>query len=130
MFIYLILAAFCAALAAPLYLTSQSWLIAMRAALLWQVSTSTRIPKTIPSVSNIRKGVRRFVSRMGTQIDYSVVVDGPTRPLARTWMQAGDYQGMPTTFVVDQTGHMVWAGYPPGLESVLARVLAGNFTNT
>jgi len=75
-----------------------------------------------------QEGVRRFISRMGAQMGYSVVVDGPARPLARTWMQAGNYQGMPTTFVVDQTGHMVWAGYPPGLESVLGRVLAGNFT--
>lgn len=75
-----------------------------------------------------QEGVRRFISRMGAKMDYRVIVDGPARPLVRSWLQAGDYQGMPTTFVVDHTGHMVWAGYPPGLEAVLGRVLAGSFS--
>jgi len=75
-----------------------------------------------------QEGVRRFISRMGSRIGYKVVVDGPTRQLAKAWMQAGGYEGLPTTFVVDQAGRMVWAGYPPGLESVLERVLSRTFS--
>lgn len=71
--------------------------------------------------------VRRFVARMGDQIRYKVVVDGPALPLARTWMEAGGYTGLPTTFIVNKEGRMVWAGYPPDVESVLIEVLAGRF---
>lgn len=71
--------------------------------------------------------VRRFVLRMGDRIGYGIVVDGPSQPLGRAWMEAGGYSGLPTTFVVDQQGRMVWAGYPSDLEPVLEKVLANRF---
>lgn len=46
----------------------------------------------------------------------------------QAWMSAADEDGIPTTFVVDATGHVAWIGHPlDGLDEVIDGLLAGTF---
>ncbi len=71
--------------------------------------------------------VEEFVRNMGDKMDYVVAFDdGAT--MATTWMEAAGQDGIPTAFVVDQSGKIVWIGHPMGgLDEVLEEVLAGKF---
>ncbi len=71
--------------------------------------------------------VEEFVRTMGDKMEYHVALDdGDT--MATTWMEAAGQDGIPTAFVVDQTGKIVWIGHPmAGLEEVLDAVLAGKW---
>ncbi len=71
--------------------------------------------------------VEAFVREMGDKMDYIVAFDDG-RTMANTWMQASGQRGIPTAFVVDQQGRIVWIGHPMAdLETVLDEVLAGKF---
>ncbi len=72
--------------------------------------------------------VEKFVREMGNQMDYTVAVDDPKGTVARAWMDAAGQDGIPTAFVVDQRGRIVWIGHPMAeLEQVLEQVIAGKF---
>ncbi len=72
--------------------------------------------------------VEQFVREMGEKMDYTVAVDDPQGTMARTWMTAAGQNGIPTAFVVDQHGRIVWIGHPMAeLEQVLEQVIAGRF---
>ncbi|MCS7065761.1 MAG: redoxin family protein [Fimbriimonadales bacterium] len=72
--------------------------------------------------------VEQFVREMGDKMNYIVAVDDPKGTVARAWMNAAGQDGIPTAFVVDQRGRIVWIGHPMGeLEEVLEQVLAGKF---
>ncbi|MFQ3610021.1 MAG: redoxin domain-containing protein [Fimbriimonadales bacterium] len=71
--------------------------------------------------------VEQFVRTMGDKMDYGVAFDdGET--MANTWMRAANQNGIPTAFVVDQQGRIVWIGHPMAeLEEVLEAVVAGKY---
>lgn len=72
--------------------------------------------------------VEQFVREMGDKMNYIVAVDDPKGTMARTWMNAAGQNGVPTAFVIDQRGRIVWIGHPMGeLDEVLQQVLAGKF---
>jgi thiol-disulfide isomerase/thioredoxin len=72
--------------------------------------------------------VEQFVREMGAKMDYIVAVDDPKGTMARTWMTAAGQDGIPTAFVIDQQGRIVWIGHPMAeLEEVLEQVVAGKF---
>ncbi|GBC93560.1 Thioredoxin [bacterium HR15] len=72
--------------------------------------------------------VEQFVREMGDKMSYIVAVDDPKGTMARTWMEAAGQNGIPTAFVIDQRGRIVWIGHPMGeLEQVLEQVVAGKF---
>jgi thiol-disulfide isomerase/thioredoxin len=80
------------------------------------------------SLNDYLPWVEQFVRQMGSKMDYTVAVDDPQGTMARTWMQAAGRNGIPTAFVVDQRGRIVWIGHPmAGLEEVLEQVVAGKF---
>jgi thiol-disulfide isomerase/thioredoxin len=71
--------------------------------------------------------VKPFVKKMGDQMDYTIAIDqgGQT---ARGYMQAYGQNGIPTAFIVDKAGNVVWLGHPMGeLEQTLEAVLAGTY---
>lgn len=71
--------------------------------------------------------VEKFVSDMGSKMDYLVAADGFEGTMAKTWMEAAKQPGIPTAFVVDGKGKIAWIGHPMELEEVLTGVLAGTF---
>jgi len=72
--------------------------------------------------------VKPFVAEKGSQMAYTVAVD-PAGKVIDGYMRAFGQGGIPTAFVVDTEGRVVWLGHPMGdLETVLDRVLAGTYT--
>lgn len=72
--------------------------------------------------------VDAFVKSMGDKMDYNVAGDGFEGKMAKSWMQAAGEDGIPSAFIVDGTGTIVWIGHPmAGLDDVLSQVLAGKW---
>jgi thiol-disulfide isomerase/thioredoxin len=71
--------------------------------------------------------VEPFVKEMGSKMDYVVAVDRDRATFA-AYMEAFEQGGIPTAFVVDKAGKVVWYGHPMGgLDGVLEKVVAGKF---
>jgi thiol-disulfide isomerase/thioredoxin len=71
--------------------------------------------------------VEAFVTKMGDQMNYNVAYDGPSKFMDANWLKAANVTGIPTTFVIDQTGKIAWIGHPMQMEPVLEKVLAGTW---
>lgn len=71
--------------------------------------------------------VKKFVNKMGDQMDYTVAIDD-NRQTSKGYMEAFDQNGIPHAFIVDLEGRVVWNGHPmAGLDEALAEVVAGKF---
>ena len=69
--------------------------------------------------------VKKFVTKMGDQMDYVVAVDQDKKTSAG-YMEAFGQGGIPHAFIVDKEGRIVWQGHPmAGLDKAVAEVLAG-----
>jgi thiol-disulfide isomerase/thioredoxin len=71
--------------------------------------------------------VKKFVAKMGDQMDYVVATDkdGATD---KGYMGAFDIHGIPHAFVVDKAGRVVWQGHPmAGLEEALTQISKGTY---
>jgi len=79
----------------------------------------------------VEASVMGFVKQMGSNMTYRVALDGgkgDDGKMAETWMKAAGRGGIPTAFVVNQSGIIVWIGHPmSGLDDVVEKVLAGTF---
>ncbi len=76
--------------------------------------------------------VAPFVKKMGTNMTYRVALDDKDGDekgkMATTWMAAAGRNGIPSAFLVDGKGIIVWIGHPMSLtESVIEQVIAGTF---
>lgn len=90
------------------------------------VSVWERVDRDNPQ-AHIQR-VEKFVQEMGNRMNYVVAVDGVDGKIAQAWMRAAGQNGIPTAFVVNQQGRIVWIGHPMGgLDRVLEQVIAGNF---
>lgn len=68
-----------------------------------------------------------FVKEMGDKMDYVIAVDDEQKT-AVNYMAAFDQDGIPTAFIVDKAGRIVWYGSPFGeMDEILAKVVAGEF---
>jgi len=71
--------------------------------------------------------VKKFVTKMGDQMDYVVAVDEVSKTGAG-YMTAFGQDGIPYAFIVDQDSRIVWHGDPmDGLDKAVVEVLAGKF---
>ncbi len=71
--------------------------------------------------------VKPFVDKMGEKMDYVVAVDD-TRKTFKAYMEAYSQNGIPTSFVVNKEGQIVWVGHPMGgLDEAITQVVAGKF---
>jgi thiol-disulfide isomerase/thioredoxin len=71
--------------------------------------------------------VKKFVTKLGEQMDYTVAIDDHGKTTA-DYLEAFGQSGIPHAFIVDKEGRVVWIGHPmDGLEEALAEVLAGKF---
>ena len=77
-------------------------------------------------------GVAPFVKKMGDKMTYRVALDDKSADkkgaMATTWMAAAGQNGIPTAFIVNKHGTIVWIGHPMALtEEVLSQILADKF---
>ncbi len=71
--------------------------------------------------------VKKFVDNMGAKMDYHVARDTDDNHMATAWMAAAKRQGIPSSFIVDGTGTVVWVGHPMMMEEPLQQVVDGTF---
>lgn len=78
--------------------------------------------------------VREFVAKQKAKMDYRVAIDKPgpmgeevPGSMAKGWIEASYRQGIPATFVIDQTGRVAWIGHPFELEKPLQRIVDGKW---
>ncbi len=71
--------------------------------------------------------VKPFVRKMGRAMDYAVAVDPDHRTYA-TYMDAYARENIPTAFLVDREGRVVWVGFPlEGMDEALDKIIAGTY---
>jgi len=74
---------------------------------------------------NSLKKVQNFVRKQGDKMDYTVAFD-EGRATARAYMDAMDISGIPTAFVIDREGRLVWVGSPfANLDEVVVQAIGG-----
>lgn len=77
------------------------------------------------------EAVADFVRKKGGDMDYTVAMDDPAgKTVFDAWMTAGGSYGIPTSFVVDGSGRLVWMGHPLGqnaeaFDRAVEQALAG-----
>lgn len=69
--------------------------------------------------------VRSFVEKKGDMMEYAVAFDGASKTMDTAWMKAAGRNGIPSAFVVDQSGTIAWIGHPASLDMVLDEVTRG-----
>lgn len=74
--------------------------------------------------------VGQFVSDQGDAMAYTVAFDGGAQFMADAWMKAAGRNGIPSAFLIDGTGTIVWIGHPIVLDAVIPMVLDGSWSVT
>lgn len=68
-----------------------------------------------------------FVEDMGDKMAYTVAFDAG-RKTSKDWMEAAGQNGIPTAFVVEQSGKIAWIGHPMAeLDTTLEKVVSGDY---
>ena len=70
--------------------------------------------------------VRTTLEKMGDKMGMRVGIDGE-RVMEKTWYQAAQRHGIPSTFVVDRAGRVAWIGHPKDVDPVVDAVLKGTW---
>ncbi|MBK7403731.1 MAG: redoxin family protein [Phycisphaerales bacterium] len=82
------------------------------------------------------KNVEPFMTKKGgnDRMQYTVAVeekiegkDIQNGKIAENWMAAAGQNGIPTAFIVDQSGYIAWIGHPMELDKPLEEVVAGKW---
>lgn len=76
---------------------------------------------------DIPERVQKKVDELGEKMDVNVGRDGKEGLIAKNWLNAAKIQGIPTSFVVNGEGNVVWIGHPSELEPVIEELIAGKF---
>jgi thiol-disulfide isomerase/thioredoxin len=78
--------------------------------------------------------VRPFVDKIGECMSYRVAVDSVAEKedrfngaMGKAWMDAAGQKFIPTAFVVNQEGKIVWIGDPTDLDRPMAKIVAGSW---
>lgn len=67
--------------------------------------------------------IKAFVDSMGLRMNFPVAVDD-SNFMANHWVKASDENGIPSDFVVNREGKVIWIGDPAELDTVLPRIIA------
>lgn len=86
----------------------------------------TVIGCTSADPNNSLEQVETVVKEKGDAMAYSVAWDKESETNT-AYMKAANQRGIPTSFVVDQTGTLAWIGHPMFLEFVLDPLLGGKW---
>ncbi|MBN2514058.1 MAG: redoxin domain-containing protein [Sedimentisphaerales bacterium] len=85
---------------------------------------------TVVGISNEARSIEKvkaFVAEQGDNMNYTVAVD-VAGTVEAGYMKAYQQLGIPTAFIVDGAGKVVWYGHPlADMDEVLTQVIAGTF---
>ncbi|MBX7246650.1 MAG: redoxin domain-containing protein [Candidatus Sumerlaeaceae bacterium] len=70
--------------------------------------------------------VKSFVQKQGDTMDYAVAVDNG-RATNRAYMELFGEEGIPTAFIVNKEGKIVWVGHPMEMDTPLEEIVTGNY---
>lgn len=71
--------------------------------------------------------VQDFVSKKGDGMAYTVAYDGPAKAMDKAYMQAAGQHGIPTAFLIDQSGTIAWIGHPMNVELPVEILSSGKY---
>jgi thiol-disulfide isomerase/thioredoxin len=96
----------------------------------------TELQKKFPDVAFVGVSdedadvVKKFVTKMGDQMDYTVAVD-KDQQTSDGYMKAYGIDSIPHAFIVGKDGNILWEGHPmDGLDEALQQVIAGKYDIT
>jgi thiol-disulfide isomerase/thioredoxin len=69
--------------------------------------------------------LKRFVGQMGDKMEYRVAYDTPKGTMRTSWLTAAGLSTIPSTFLLDDAGKILWIGHPNQLERQLESAFAG-----
>lgn len=75
---------------------------------------------------NSLAGVEKMTSDKGDTMGYTVAWD-QDRATSNAYMMAAAQPGIPTAFIVDQSGTIAWIGSPFEMDEPLSKIVAGNW---
>jgi thiol-disulfide isomerase/thioredoxin len=75
---------------------------------------------------NSLAAVEKMTTEKGDTMGYTVAWD-QDRQTSNAYMLAAAQPGIPTAFIVDQTGTIAWIGSPFEMDEPLAKIVAGNW---
>jgi len=75
---------------------------------------------------NSLAGVEKMSTEKGDTMGYTVAWD-QDRQTSSAYMLAAAQPGIPTAFIVDQTGTIAWIGQPHEMDGPLSKIVAGNW---
>lgn len=70
--------------------------------------------------------VNRFITSMGDNMAYNVIIDNNDEFMANNWMKAAGQNGIPCSFLV-RDSIILWIGHPIQLDSIIQVVLDGKY---
>jgi thiol-disulfide isomerase/thioredoxin len=73
---------------------------------------------------------RTFTERLAEGMDYTVGADAPNKYLEENYLKPAGIRGIPSSFIVDQKGDIVWIGHPMNIDDVLELVVKGEYNET
>ncbi|HUU85598.1 MAG TPA: redoxin domain-containing protein [Phycisphaerae bacterium] len=80
---------------------------------------------TAEDPANSLEAVRKFVDGQGRKMGYTVAFDDGTAT-QKAYMDAMGMEHLPSAYIIDRSGRLVWAGYPDNeMDRALERALAG-----
>lgn len=76
--------------------------------------------------------VKKYIAKKADQIDYHVAVDGPTKIMEKTWINAIGASGVPKIFLIDEEGYIAYIadGYSGRVIKVINDLLASMYNET
>jgi thiol-disulfide isomerase/thioredoxin len=78
--------------------------------------------------NNTYSAVSSFVAKRGLKLGYTFAF-ADDRETYNAWMKAAGQQGIPCCFVVDRAGKIAYIGHPMYLDLILAKVVAGTWSD-
>lgn len=70
--------------------------------------------------------VKKLMQNMGAKMDYSVGIDVPEDETRKAWK----IKGVPTAFIIDRSGIIIWKGSPFNLTSILLKEIINETFDT
>lgn len=67
--------------------------------------------------------IKEFISQMNGKMTYSVGLDTKEAFMATNWMEAASQNGIPTAFIINQSGEIAWIGHPMEMDEPLEKIV-------
>ncbi|MBL7872089.1 MAG: TlpA family protein disulfide reductase [Cyclobacteriaceae bacterium] len=75
--------------------------------------------------------VQRYISKRGAQVNYTMVADWPDGRIKKNWLEASNQNGIPSMFIVDREGKIVWIGASPEkARAIIEKLVKGESART